>query len=377
MSSFSEIIEEGFAYVDKTQYIKPLLSQSKFIFLSRPRRFGKSLFVSTLKSFFEGRRDLFKGLAADSMDLDWTPYPVLRFDLNSEDFSVENGLINLLSRLLGEYEKEYGMTEVAATIAGRFSQLIRHIAETTGRKVVILVDEYDKPLFDIQKYEDILEKNLRTLKSFFGNLKSMDDYIRFAFITGVTRFNKVSIFSDLNNLKDISMANEYAEICGLTEEELLREFRPGIETLSKSLGEDFNHTLRNLRHYYDGYLFVSSGLRLYNPYSVLSALDLKEIDPYWFDTGTPSFLARWVKENGLEPWDLNDVQATKKDLISIGFDQYNPVPLMFQSGYLTIDSYDSESQLYTLRFPNHEVETGFRKRITEASSSKSRKFDNF
>ncbi len=359
IQSFPNIIEDGYTYVDKTQYIKPLISQSNYIFLSRPRRFGKSLLISTLKSYFEGRRDLFKGLAADSMDLDWTPSPVLRFDLNAEDYSRENGLISLLSRLLREYEKEYGMTEVADTIAGRFSQLIRHVAETTGRKVVILVDEYDKPLLDIQEYKDILEKNQRTLKSFFGNLKSMDDYIRFAFITGVTRFSKVSIFSDLNNLKDISMANEYADICGWTEAELLGKFRPGIEALAKARGDDFDRTLNDLRDYYDGYLFTPYGSKLYNPYSVLSALDLKEIDSHWFDTGTPSFLARWVKENGIEPRDLNGVEATKRDLISMGFNHDNPVPLMFQTGYLSIDSYDSESKLYTLRFPNHEVEIGF------------------
>lgn len=359
IQSFPDIIEEGYAYVDKTHYIKPLLQQGKFIFLSRPRRFGKSLMLSTLKAYFEGRRDLFKGLAAETMDLDWTPSPVFRFDLNAEDFSQENGLVSLLNRLLGEYEKEYGMTEVSDTLAGRFSQLIRRAFEVSGRKVVILVDEYDKPLQDIQEYEELFEKNLRLLKSFFGNLKSMDDYIRFSFITGVARFSKVSIFSDLNNLSDISMVNEYADICGWTETELIDNFHSGIKELAKEREEDFDTTLSEMRKFYDGYLFAPKGSRLYNPFSVLHALSDREIFAYWFVTGTPTFLARWVRDNDIQPWEINGLVSTKDDLTSVGFDNLNPVPLMFQTGYLTIKSYDRESQLYTLHLPNREVELGF------------------
>ena len=359
IQSFPDIIEEGYAYVDKTHYIKALLQQGKFIFLSRPRRFGKSLMLSTLKAYFEGRRDLFKGLAAETMDLDWTPSPVFRFDLNAEDFSQENGLVSLLNRLLGEYEKEYGMTEVSDTLAGRFSQLIRRAFEVSGRKVVILVDEYDKPLQDIQEYEELFEKNLRLLKSFFGNLKSMDDYIRFSFITGVARFSKVSIFSDLNNLSDISMVNEYADICGWTETELIDNFHSGIKELAKEREEDFDTTLSEMRKFYDGYLFAPKGSRLYNPFSVLHALSDREIFAYWFVTGTPTFLARWVRDNDIQPWEINGLVSTKDDLTSVGFDNLNPVPLMFQTGYLTIKSYDRESQLYTLHLPNREVELGF------------------
>ena len=359
IQSFPDIIEEGYAYVDKTHYIKALLQQGKFIFLSRPRRFGKSLMLSTLKAYFEGRRDLFKGLAAETMDLDWTPSPVFRFDLNAEDFSQENGLVSLLNRLLGEYEKEYGMTEVSDTLAGRFSQLIRRAFEVSGRKVVILVDEYDKPLQDIQEYEELFEKNLRLLKSFFGNLKSMDDYIRFSFITGVARFSKVSIFSDLNNLSDISMVNEYADICGWTETELIDNFHSGIKELAKEREEDFDTTLSEMRKFYDGYLFAPKGSRLYNPFSVLHALSDREIFAYWFVTGTPTFLARWVRDNGIQPWEINGLVSTKDDLTSVGFDNLNPVPLMFQTGYLTVKSYDRESQLYTLHLPNREVELGF------------------
>ncbi|MDE6379363.1 MAG: ATP-binding protein [Muribaculaceae bacterium] len=363
IQTFSKIIEEGYSYVDKTAYIKTLLSQGQFIFLSRPRRFGKSLLLSTLEAYFEGQRELFKGLAADSMDLDWTPSPVLRFDLNAEDFSRENGLESLLTRLLGEYEEQYGMTNSAGTVAGRFSQLIRKVTEQTGRKVVILIDEYDKPLLDIEENKELFEKNQRTLKSFYGNLKSMDRYIRFAFITGVARFSKVSIFSDLNNLKDISMADKYANICGWSENELVDKFRPGIDTLAKKRKECFEDTLRAMREYYDGYMFTEEGSRLYNPFSVLNALDMERIDPYWFATGTPTFLARRIKAMGIFPPDINGKMCTREDLISVGLNDRNPIPLMFQTGYLTIADYHKEANLYELRFPNREVEIGFYRQL--------------
>ncbi|MDE5585250.1 MAG: ATP-binding protein, partial [Muribaculaceae bacterium] len=359
MQTFSKIIEEGYAYVDKTQYIKPLLAQGQFIFLSRPRRFGKSLMLSTLKSYFEGRRDLFYGLAADRMDLDWTPSPVFRFDLNSEDFSKENGLEMLLGGFLSDYERVYGCREQGLSVSQRFKNIIQSAYEKTGRKVVVLIDEYDKPLLDIEDNMELFEKNQRTLKGFFGNLKTMDEYIRFAFITGVARFSKVSIFSDLNNLKDISLDNVYADICGWTEEELLHTFRPGIEALAAEHGEEFDSTLHALRDYYDGYLFTPKGSRLYNPFSVLRALDSKEIDPYWFDSGTPTFLARRVRNLGTFPPDINGRLCTREDLMAVRFNDPNPLPLMFQTGYLTIASFCRETNLYQLRFPNREVEIGF------------------
>ncbi len=359
MHIFSKLIEEGYAYVDKTGYVKPLLRQGQFIFLSRPRRFGKSLLLSTLEAYFEGRRDLFKGLAADSMDLDWTPSPVLHFDLNSEDFTVEDGLHKLLNRLLGEYEKQYGMTEVADTLAGRFSQLIRKAAEVTGRNVVILVDEYDKPLLEIEDNQLLFEKNQSVLKSFFGNLKSMDKYIRFAFITGVARFSRVSIFSDLNNLDDISIEDAFANICGWTETELIEKFRSGVEELAEAREEEFETTLQALRDFYDGYLFTPKGSRLYNPFSVLKSLKKKEIYSYWFESGTPTFLVKRIKRRGTFPPDINGQTCTKKELMDVGLNDQDPIPLMFQTGYLTIGNYDKDDDLYELRFPNQEVEIGF------------------
>lgn len=359
IQTFSKIIENGYVYVDKTAYIKSLLNEGQYIFLSRPRRFGKSLLLSTLESYFEGRRDLFKGLVADGMDLDWTPSPVLHFDFNAENFSLDNGLEQLLDGFLWRYEGKYGKHEGQLTLSQRFKNVIEAAYNKTGRQVVILIDEYDKPLLDIEDDETLYEKNQRILKSFFGNLKSMDRYIRFAFITGVGRFSKVSIFSDLNNLNDISMVNEYADICGWSQSELLKYFRPGIVELANEREEDFEETLAQLRHFYDGYLFALKGSRLYNPYSVLKALANKEIDPYWFDSGTPTFLARRIRRRGTYPPDLNGQMCTRDELIAVGFADSDPIPLMFQTGYLTIARYDKEMQLYELRYPNLEVEKGF------------------
>ena len=358
MATFSELIERGYTYVDKTAYIKHLLDQGKFIFMSRPRRFGKSLLLSTLESYFEGRRDLFKGLEADSLDLDWTPSPVLHFDFNAENFSLENGLELLLDGFLRDYESIYGKQTEDITPSRRFRVLIEAAYRQTGREVVILIDEYDKPLLDIEDNKDLYEKNQRILKSFFGNLKSMDRFIRFVFITGVARFSRVSIFSDLNNLDDISLEDTFADICGWTEQELVGYFHPGIQALAQKRKEDYDTTLKQLRDYYDGYLFTEEGSRLYNPYSILKALKKLKIDPYWFESGTPTFLARRIKNMRIFPPDINGKICSRDELLAVGLNDSNPIPLMFQTGYLTIGSQVGED-MYELRFPNREVEKGF------------------
>lgn len=358
MATFSELITKGYAYVDKTAYIGRLLDQGKFIFMSRPRRFGKSLLLSTLESYFEGRRELFKGLAADCMDLDWTPSPVLHFDFNAENFSLEDGLEQLLDGYLWRMEEKYGKRNGEFTVSQRFKNVIEAAYCKTGREVAILIDEYDKPLLDIEDNRELFEKNQRILKSFFGNLKSMDRYIRFVFITGVARFSKVSIFSDLNNLDDISIVDEYADICGWSEQELIGTFRAGIQTLADKRKEDFETTLKELRDYYDGYLFTEEGSRLYNPFSILKALKNKRIDPYWFVSGTPTFLARRIKNMRIFPKDINGQTCTRDELLAVGLNDSNPIPLMFQTGYLTIGSQLGDD-MYLLRFPNKEVEKGF------------------
>ncbi|MDE6380814.1 MAG: ATP-binding protein, partial [Muribaculaceae bacterium] len=285
--------------------------------------------------------------------------PVLRFDFNAEDFGLQNGLESLLKGYFRDYEDIYGRREDDHTIAQRFKSLIKAAYQKTCRKVVILIDEYDKPLLEVEDNKDLFEKNQRTLKSFFGNLKSMDEYIRFAFITGVARFSKVSIFSDLNNLQDISMADDYADVCGWSEKELVDNLSAGIHSLAEKRRENFDSTLKALREYYDGYLFSDQGSRLYNPFSVLNALNLKTIDPYWFGTGTPTFLARRVRARGTFPPDINGKMCTREQLIAVGLNSSNPLPLMFQTGYLTIAEYHEDTHLYELRFPNREVEIGF------------------
>lgn len=362
VQTFSSIIEDGYNYVDKTHFIPLLVRQSKFVFLSRPRRFGKSVMLSTLEAYFEGRRELFKGLAIYDMDVDWTSHPVLHFDFNAGVYDDAEGLLMRLDATLGYHENKYGLpisSKDRSVIPIRFENLIRNVYTQTGRKVVILVDEYDKPLLGLEEDEKAFESNQKLLKSFFGCLKSMDRYIRFCFVTGVARFSKVSIFSDMNNLDDISMDNQYADICGWTEAEMLDVFQSGIEALASERGECFDNTLKALRDYYDGYLFTPKGSRLYNPYSVLRALKAKEINPFWFGTGTPTFLVKRVKSKGIAPTDINGQICTKDELLEVGLGSSNPIPLMFQTGYLTIDSYDQQTGLYKLRFPNIEVEIGF------------------
>ncbi len=365
IQTFEKLIEEGFAYVDKTAFIPKLVGKDRCYFLSRPRRFGKSLLLSTLHAYFDGRRDLFKGLALDSADVDWAPTPVLHFDFNSEDYSQPEGLTHILNRILREYETQYCIDNSvdSETIPGRFARLIQTVYQQTGRKVAILVDEYGKPLLGLEDAPELFERNQALLKGFFGNLKSMDRFIRFAMLTGVARFSKVSIFSDVNNLDDISINGEYADICGWTEEDLTGTFRPGIEALAMMRDEDFCTTLGAMRDFYDGYLFHEQGHRLYNPFSVLKALSAKEIEPYWFETGAPTFLARRVKKSGIPLPDLGEDYHERQELLSVGTGTGTPVSLMFQTGYLTIDRYDRDIGMYKLRFPNREVELGFAKQL--------------
>ncbi|MDE6379317.1 MAG: ATP-binding protein [Muribaculaceae bacterium] len=377
IQSFSSLIEGGYTYVDKTHLICKLIQEGKYIFLSRPRRFGKSLLLSTIHAYFDGRRDLFKGLAIDSMDLDWTPTPVLHFDFNTGLYDRPDGLVERLTTDLSSYEKEYGLDiRYDLKPAIRFEKLIKGIYDATGRKVAILVDEYDKPLLGIEDNPEQFEKNQALLKGFFSNLKSMDEYIRFAMLTGVARFSKVSIFSDLNNLNDISMQSNYADICGWSEKELLVYFHTGIEILANERNEDFDTTLTELRKFYDGYLFASKGPRIYNPFSVLCALNAREILPYWFETATPTFLAKKIKKSGIDPGALNGEPQSYSNLIASGLGSDNVTALMFQTGYLTIDSYDQRRQRYILRFPNREVEIGFAENLLPLYVPSSKKPDS-
>ncbi|MDE5791376.1 MAG: ATP-binding protein [Muribaculaceae bacterium] len=361
IQTFSKIIEEGYTFVDKSKFIPSLISGSQYVFLSRPRRFGKSLLLSMLHSYFEGDRALFKGLAIDSMDVDWTPRPVLHIDLNPQNYMEEDALPQLLDSILSRFAKVYGVEVTASAISIRFADLIRAIHEKTGQKVIILVDEYDKPLLGIEDNEALFAKNQAILKGFFGVLKTMDTHIRFAMLTGVARFNKVSIFSDLNNLRDISLSDEFADICGWTERELTDKFEVGISKLARNLEVSYEEALRQMKEFYDGYLFAPRGSRLYNPFSVLNALADGYLGRYWFQTGTPTFLVKRIKQSKMLLASLNNARSMKIDLESVGMDDANPVPLLFQTGYLTIKRASGER--YELQFPNKEVETGFAQQL--------------
>lgn len=375
IQSFQKIIQEEYTYVDKTFFVAKLVKEGQYIFLSRPRRFGKSLLLSTIHAYFEGRRELFKGLAIDRLDMDWTPKPVLHFDLNNGKYDQPHGLEEKLKEHLTQYETIYGLSyDPNINIVTRFERLIRGVHGKAGQKVVILVDEYDKPLLNLEEDSELYEKRQNMLKGFFSNLKSLDDYIEFGMLTGVARFSKVSIFSDLNNLNDISMYEQFQEICGWTEEELTSHFRQGIEELAHKRRETFEQTVKELRNYYDGYLFSEEGTRMYNPYSVMKALYSKIIKPYWFESGTPTFIAKKIQKSGINLQSLDGQTQTYSRLIAVGTN--NITALMFQTGYLTISSYDFRRQRYTLCFPNREVEVGFAENLLPLYAPSTEKSDS-
>lgn len=362
IQTFSEIRTKGYTYVDKTQFVGRLVNRGKFYFLSRPRRFGKSLLLSTLHAYFEGKRDLFRGLALDSMDMDWTPSTVLHFDFNAGLYFLKSGLEERLDQSLGMYEKEYGIIPSAKTnYPNRLETLIRVISEKTGRQVVMLVDEYDKPLLGIGNDPELFERNQNILKGFFGVLKSLERHIRFAMLTGVARFSKVSIFSDLNNLRDISIDTAFADICGWTQEELDRTFQSGIKTLAEANSMSIQDTEQKMKRYYDGYLFAPGGNRLYNPYSVLNLLESRSFEYFWFETGTPTFLVNRIRKEGMLLPSLNNCRCYRSQLLAAGLTESNPIPLLFQTGYLTIR--ETYGDIFTLEFPNKEVEMSFARHL--------------
>lgn len=356
VQTFSKIIREGYLYVDKTAYIPRLLESGQYIFLSRPRRFGKSLLLSMLHSYFEGNRELFRGLDIDSMDVEWKKRPVIHIDLNSENYSDRDGLQTRLDRSLREYELSYGVPELAATLTLRFEALLRHVNKSTGERCVVLIDEYDKPLLERGERE---ETNRSLLKSFYSVLKSSDRHIQFAMLTGVARFSKVSIFSDLNNLRDISFENQFAGICGITSDELDDYFGEGIREFADASGVTAAEIRGRLRKNYDGYHFAKQSPDIYNPFSLLNALGKREFGSYWFETGTPTYLIRTLEK---EEWSLREIAPVEIEALRLetaGLLSADPIPVFFQTGYLTIKGYDPEFRVYTLDYPNEEVKDGF------------------
>jgi hypothetical protein len=365
IQDFITIRTEGYIYIDKTAHIYRLAHEGKPYFLSRPRRFGKSLLLSALKAYFEGRKELFletegqPALAAAELEKEWLPYPVFHFDFNGENYNVPGGLESALDSNIRRLERAWGKNPEEITFSARFTGLIERAAEKTGRKVVVLVDEYDKPLLEM-KNEGRRAEALDTLKSFYGVLKSADQWLRFYLITGITRFSKVSIFSDLNQLEDISMADDYASLCGITQAELESRFAPDIQNLAEKNDMSFEKAMDELQKRYNGYLFSKGGEKVYNPFSLLNTLKKKDFMYYWFETGTPTFLVEALANMNYDLPSLKDsVRISANAVMDYRFDNKDPVPVLYQSGYLTIKDYNRNTGIYTLGFPNGEVEYGF------------------
>lgn len=358
IQSFESLRKDDYLYVDKTDLVYNLAHGGKYFFLSRPRRFGKSLLLSTLKAYFEGKRYLFEGLAIMQLEKDWKEHPVLHLDLNTGDYTSEAGLWAMFRRHIEQWEKQYGIVPTQDDLPSRFVNLINSL-----QGVVILVDEYDKPLLQTMN-DEVLQDRFRTiLKSMYSVLKTCDAHIRFALLTGVSRFSHVSIFSDLNNLTDLTLNNSYAAICGITEEELRTSFTDHIAALAAQKNASIDDILARLKAMYDGYHFTASMVDVYNPFSLLNAFYCGQLQSFWYQSGTPTFLIKKLESNHVDLPDLSEGRLVANSLADTDSVGDNWVALFFQTGYLTIKGYDDDFGSYSLGFPNREVEEGFMKSL--------------
>ena len=359
IQDFEKLRKENYLYVDKTALMHRLVSTGSYYFLSRPRRFGKSLLISTLKAYFLGKKDLFKGLAVEQLEQKWTVHPVLHLDLNTAKYKEPRKLNMVLNNALSQWEEIYGARPSEADFGMRFEGVIQRAYKKTGERVVVLVDEYDKPLLETIGNEALQDDYRSTLKSFYGALKSKDDCIKFAMLTGVTKFGKVSVFSDLNNLKDISLDNRYYNLCGIDEGELHGVFEPYVQRLADSQNITLDKAYSELKRNYDGYHFSKNMVGMYNPFSLLNAFDSLEIGNYWFETGTPSYLVELMQDQDMKLWNITKKLVSSDVLNSVDIATTEPISVIFQSGYLTIKGYKNEYDGYLLGFPNEEVKRGF------------------
>lgn len=355
IQDFEKLRTNGYSYVDKSRFVYKLATEGEYYFLSRPRRFGKSLFLSTLEAYFQGKKELFKGLAIYDLETEWKKYPIFHIDLNTANFREKDSLYTVLNDYLTTWESKYGARESEATLALRFKGVIARAAEKEGCGVVILIDEYDKPILQTLRDPELQAEHRAHLKAFYSVLKTQDRYIKFAFLTGVTKFGKVSVFSDLNNLTDISMDHRYISICGMTEKELLTNFKEGINELASANEDNETETIDKLRMRYSGYHFEENSEEIYNPFSVLNTLTNSRYDDYWFKANTHTFLIDILKKHDYCITDLNKAQVKANMMNNVDF---NPIPVIYQSGYLTKKSYDERFKNYQLGFPNKEVEEG-------------------
>ena len=359
IQNFEKIRKDGYLYVDKTALIYQMVKTGCYYFLSRPRRFGKSLLISTLEAYFQGKKDLFKGLAMDQLEQDWLEYPILHLDLNISQYQSVQDLEDILNRNLIAWEALYGSDSSERSLALRFAGIINRAHLKTGRRVVVLVDEYDKPLLQAIGNEQLQEEYRSILKPFYGVLKTMDGSIQFALLTGVTKFGKVSVFSDLNNLMDISMDDRYVEICGMTEAEIHTYMKQGVLDLACKQQMDYEEVCQELKRRYDGYHFTPKSQGMYNPFSLLNTFAKSDFGDYWFETGTPSYLVELLKHSDYDLYNMAHTETNADVLNSIDAVSQNPIPVIYQSGYLTIKDYNPRFKIYTLGFPNQEVEEGF------------------
>ena len=364
IQTFSKIRENGYLYIDKTQYIVDFREkQMSYVFLSRPRRFGKSLFASTLQAYFEGRKELFDGLAIADYEKEWVKHPVLHFDLSGAKHFDADALNNYLNLQLLPYEKLYGKGEGEIRPNERLDGIVKRACEQTGKKVVVIIDEYDAPLLDVVHEKDNLRQLRLIMQNFYSPLKKLDPYLEFTFITGITKFSHLSIFSELNNLDNISMFDQYSAICGISKTELTTQMKPDVEALGEALGMTYEECLAELTRFYDGYHFSKKSEDVFNPFNLVKALNARKIAPYWFGSGTPSYLIK-----ALQKYHVNVMDIEKRSCDVDDFDvspemMTSALPLLYQSGYLTIKKYNPILHRYTLEYPNREVKIGMLKSL--------------
>lgn len=368
IQSFDRIIEDGFVYVDKTDMLYSLVKEGSIYFLSRPRRFGKSLLLSTLKNYFLGRKELFKGLKMEALEKDWKVYPVFHIDFNGGNFTQKGVLQRWIDGYVSSWEREMGIEADKSLPTGlRFIELLKTAYEKSGLRAVVLVDEYDKPILDVLDYDkDLEEEHRNILKGFYSTFKGADEYLQFVFLTGVTKFSQVSVFSGFNQPKDISMHAKYETLCGISQEELESYFREPIEELTEAYRCSYDEMLNMLKSQYDGYHFSDRMTDVYNPFSLFNAFDSGRIYDYWFKSGTPTYLIRLLAHSDENVNEITGKFYSPEEFIDYKANVEQPLPMIYQSGYLTIKEFDMEEMTFLLDFPNNEVKRGF---LTMVASS--------
>lgn len=358
IQTFEEIIKKSMLYVDKTEYVYRMANSGKYFFLSRPRRFGKSLLTSTFHSYFAGKKELFKGLAIEKLEMEWTEFPVLHFDMSGGKHLDKDELETYIGYQLENLEHKFGITQHREGVNNRLDNLITTAYKQTSKQVVVLIDEYDAPLLDVVHEDEKLPILRNVMRNFYSPLKKCESYLRFVFLTGITKFSQMSIFSELNNITNISMRDDYAGICGITMDELTTQMSADVDALAEKMGKTREETLDKLREYYDGYHFSAKSPDVFNPYSLLNAIAAGELDFYWFSSGTPTYLIEMLKKFNVMPSEIGGGDADKSEFDAPTESMTSVMPLLYQSGYITIKGYDPETELYTLDIPNKEIRVG-------------------